>query len=247
MSYNVNSENDGADPIAAEIDRYSPDVVFLVEHGGSEPMIAYLQAHYPTVRVSGQLVVATRFPVTSGFDPDKLHYAGGRRSPRWLEEVMDTPLGPIAFFEVHPLSPRDGINAVRGGGLKHEIRAAAGFAQPTKEVVDYNTGLRQMQVADFADVAQKETRPVIIAGDTNLPGLSYVLDHSLSAFQDGFTKAGWGLGYTFPQGGKRRWMRPWMRIDRILASDELRFVRFQVGTSAGSDHRCVVADLQRAP
>jgi endonuclease/exonuclease/phosphatase family metal-dependent hydrolase len=36
-----------------------------------------------------------------------------------------------------------------------------------------------------------------------------------------------------------------MRIDRILSSEQLRFVRFEVGASQASDHLCVVADLQR--
>jgi endonuclease/exonuclease/phosphatase (EEP) superfamily protein YafD len=84
---------------------------------------------------------------------------------------------------------------------------------------------------------------VVIAGDTNLPGLSHVLHRYLSRYQDGFAKAGWGFGYTFPT----RPRGPWMRIDRIVASDELRFVRFRVGRSLASDHECVVADLQRAP
>jgi hypothetical protein len=52
--------------------------------------------------------------------------------------------------------------------------------------------------------------------------------------------AGWGFGYTYPYNLFR-----WMRIDRIMASDQLRFVGFQRGSSTASDHVCVVADLQR--
>jgi endonuclease/exonuclease/phosphatase (EEP) superfamily protein YafD len=243
MSYNVNSEAGGADAIVAEVDRYSPDIVFLVEHGASDAMVSLLQARYATVRAMGQFVIATRFPVTSAVDPDKLHYAGSRRSPRWIEAAIDTPLGPIMFLVVHPISPRDGLVAAWAGGLRHKIGTALGLARGTDEIVDYNSGLREMQVAGFTASAQTKSGPVVIAGDTNLPGLSYLLHRYLSEYQDGFTKSGWGFGYTFPVGKHR----PWMRIDRILASDELRFVRFQVGTSASSDHRCVVADLQRAP
>jgi endonuclease/exonuclease/phosphatase family metal-dependent hydrolase len=83
---------------------------------------------------------------------------------------------------------------------------------------------------------------VVIGGDTNLPGLSVVLGEYLSGFRDGFSQAGWGFGYTYPTD---KW-RPWMRIDRILASNALRFTGFEVGQSKVSDHRCVVADLQRA-
>ncbi len=241
MSYNVNSEEAGNDPIIQEIDRYSPDVLFLVEHR-SEEIVPLLQARYASVRVSGQFVIASRFPVTSNIDPDKLHYSGRLRSPRWLEEVLDTPLGPIAFYEVHPLSPRDGLNAVRGLGMLHKIKAALGLSFASQDIVAYNSGLRELQVADFVSYAEQEKNPVVIAGDTNLPGLSYVLHHSLSAYHDGFAQAGWGFGYTFPTGKHH----PWMRIDRVMASDELRFTHFEVGSSFNSDHECVVADLQRA-
>ena len=81
----------------------------------------------------------------------------------------------------------------------------------------------------------------VIAGDTNLPALSNVFHRYLSGYRDGFPSAGFGFGYTFPSNHV-----PWMRIDRILASGELSFVRFQVGRSRASDHLCVVADIARS-
>jgi endonuclease/exonuclease/phosphatase family metal-dependent hydrolase len=98
--------------------------------------------------------------------------------------------------------------------------------------------LRMSQVRTFARMAARETLPVIIAGDTNLPNLSPSLDY-VRDFQDGFADAGRGLGYTFPA------RSPWMRIDRIMASRQLRFLSFDVGSSRASDHLCVVADLGR--
>jgi endonuclease/exonuclease/phosphatase family metal-dependent hydrolase len=104
-----------------------------------------------------------------------------------------------------------------------------------------NARLRALQAEAIAGAAALNSEPVVIAGDTNLPDLSPVFSRHLSRFQDGFVKAGAGFGYTYPND-----RRPWMRIDRILATDALRFVKFEVGTSAASDHLCVVADLQRA-
>jgi endonuclease/exonuclease/phosphatase family metal-dependent hydrolase len=97
-------------------------------------------------------------------------------------------------------------------------------------------------VQEFAEAAAHEPGPAVIAGDTNLPDLSYILNRYLSAYQDGFAKVGSGFGYTFPTDHGRR---PWMRIDRIFANQELRFVRFDIGHSLASDHLCVIADLQR--
>jgi endonuclease/exonuclease/phosphatase (EEP) superfamily protein YafD len=246
MSYNVNAEAFGSDGIVEEIDRFAPDVLLLEEHGSSdksEAIVKLLEARYPTVRVAGQFVMATRFPVTSSFDPEKLPYSGRLRSPRWLQELIESPLGPIAFYVVHPVSPRQGFYALRGNGLKREILLGQGVPDDSQDMVANNAGFRAVQVADFASAAQQEKSPVVIAGDTNLPDLSWVLHRYLAGFQDGFTKAGWGFGYTFPIGHHG----PWMRIDRILASNELRFVRFEVGGSRASDHASVVADLQRAP
>jgi endonuclease/exonuclease/phosphatase (EEP) superfamily protein YafD len=241
MSYNVNAERAGDAAILEQVDKYSPDVLILVEHS-STTIAAQLESRYPSVRAETQFVVASRFPVQSSFDPEKLQYYARQRSPRWLEEVLSTPLGPIAVYAVHPMSPRDGINAVRGLGILHKIKAAMGLSFASQDIVAYNSGLRTIQTADFSAMARQEKVPVVIGGDTNLPGLSYLVHHFLSDYQDGFTKAGWGFGYTHPVGGKHP---PWMRIDRIMASDELRFVHFEVGCGLASDHACVIADLQR--
>jgi endonuclease/exonuclease/phosphatase (EEP) superfamily protein YafD len=239
LSYNVNSCYGGVAEVVAVIDQYSPDVVMLEEVGQTDVLAPMLQQRYATVRVDTQFVVATRFPVVETVDPNRLGYNGRQRSPRWLKQTMQTPLGPIAFFVVHPLSPREGFYALRGHGLKHELLSGRLFTGANKDVLVTNTGLRALQVADFAEAARAETLPVVIGGDTNLPGLSYLLNSKLSAYQDGFRSAGWGLGYTFPTTHV-----PWMRIDRVLASETLHFVGFQVGRSKVSDHDCVVADLQ---
>lgn len=241
LSYNVNSCDGGAERVAEVIDQYAPDIVFLQELGAAEPIATLMRARYATVHVETQFLVASKFPITSNLDPDKVAYNGRLRSPRWLQQVIETPLGPIAFYNVHPISPREGFIALRGNGLRHEILSGRLFLGANKAILQANTALRALQVADFAAAAANETGPVVIAGDTNLPSLSYVLNHSLGGYQDGFAKASWGLGYSFPTT-----RIPWMRIDRVLASEQLRFVHFEVGRSRASDHDCVIADLQRA-
>jgi endonuclease/exonuclease/phosphatase family metal-dependent hydrolase len=245
LSYNVNSFFGGVDRIVEVVDRYSPDIVFFQEVIPSNAMLTLLRARYATVRGDTQFLVATRFPITSSFDPGKLDFHGHQRSPRWTEQVIETPLGPIAFYNVHPISPREGFYALRGQGLRRELLSGRLLTGANRDVLQTNSALRALQVADFTASASEETLPVVIAGDTYLPGLSYVLSRSLSSYQDGFARAGWGLGYTFPT-THGPWLPPWMRIDRMLASQALRFVRFEVGDSQASDHDCIVADLQRA-
>jgi endonuclease/exonuclease/phosphatase family metal-dependent hydrolase len=106
--------------------------------------------------------------------------------------------------------------------------------------LEQNASLRWLHVEAAARAARSERFPVLLAGDTNLPGLSAALHRHLSGYQDGFRQASWGFGYTFP----RRY--PFLRLDRVLASRELRFSEFQVGCPIDvSDHLCVVARLTR--
>jgi endonuclease/exonuclease/phosphatase (EEP) superfamily protein YafD len=112
-----------------------------------------------------------------------------------------------------------------------------------RDNIEQNIALRAAQVRALAQDAARSPFPVIIAGDTNLPGLSHTFREHLGRFQDGFVEAGFGLGYTFP--GHRLW--PWIRIDRVLASRQLRFIDFEVGQGGGSDHKSVTARITTAP
>ena len=242
LSYNINSSEGGADAIVNQIEKYSPDIVLLQEVGRAEDLERLLAPSYPAMSVAGQFLLASRYPILSTNDPDKVSYEGRLRSPRFRRHVIDTPLGRLVVYNVHPVSPRDDFTALRGHGLRHELLSGRFFSGDSAPLIDANAGLRAAQVQAFASEGQAEPDPVVIAGDTNLPGLSKVFADSLSLYQDGFQKAGWGFGYTYPND---RRPPPWMRIDRILATDQLRFVRFDVGDSRASDHRCVVAELQK--
>jgi vancomycin resistance protein VanJ len=230
LSYNVMHAYAGPRRIAAEIERFAPDVVLLEKlSANQEEMAALLRARYPQVELAGGSLVASRFPILSRHPPQ-----GPLPDDEWfqrgyVQKVIDTPLGPIAFYSAHLRSPRDGLRALgslQGGAL----------AQLREE-----TALRVGQTRELARRARGETLPVVIAGDTNLPALSPILHDQLGRYQDAFRAAGWGFGYTYPINLFR-----WMRIDRILVSDALRVVRFQIGGSDASDHLCVVAELQRA-
>ncbi len=238
LSYNINSGYGGTENVVAEIDRYAPDIAVLQEVGDVGPLGRLLNARYPTVATDGQFVLATRYHLVSAVNPERLPFFGRERSPRFMKYVLETPLGQVAFYNVHPISPREDFYAIRGNGLKHEIFSGRIFSPVGAGTVQANSGLRTLQVQTFAEAAARETLPVLIAGDTNLPAMSPVFGRYLSPFKDAFGTAGGGFGYTFPADRV-----PWMRIDRILASDALRFTRFEVGRSRASDHLCVVADV----
>jgi endonuclease/exonuclease/phosphatase (EEP) superfamily protein YafD len=245
LSYNVDSIVNGIDGVLGEIDRYSPDIVALQEIGSPDLLQARMRERYPVVDMRNQFLLATRFSIRSTIDPDKVESGGRMRSARFIQQVVDTPIGPIAFYNVHPISPREAFYGLRGGGTRSDFLKRGIFhdilSPGSNAIFEANAGLRAVQVHTFSEMASAETLPVLIAGDTNLPGLSYVLYRDLSRYKDAFEEAGAGLGYTFPNTNHR----PWLRLDRMLAGDGLRFVGFQVGSSMASDHRCIVADVQK--
>jgi endonuclease/exonuclease/phosphatase family metal-dependent hydrolase len=242
LSLNANSGAAGAGVIVEAVSRYAPDVVLLQETGSGDSLSAALRERYATVTASGQFILATRFPLLRTVEPDKLPYEGQRRSPRFIAYVLDTSLGPLTFYSVHPISPREGLVTLRGAGLSKEVGSGRIFEGSSAHVLEENTGLRELQVRTFAELVAREPGPVVVAGDTNLPDPSPVLRRNLGGLQDAFVETAWGFGYTFPA---NKW-RPWMRIDRILASSALQFTHFEVGRPAVSDHLFVVADVQLA-
>jgi len=53
---------------------------------------------------------------------------GKMRTARFMKYVIDTPLGRISFYNVHPNSPREGLASVRGRGVIREIVSGHGGA-----------------------------------------------------------------------------------------------------------------------
>jgi len=240
LSLNVDSANAGVPAIIDEVAAFSPDIVLLEEAPFGGALADALHARYPFVESSTQFIAASRFPLESTVPPKLSFYAQGR-SPRFMRYAVATPLGSVVIYCVHPLSPRGVLHVGRFHGALRQLVSGQLFLNDPEKDVGSNAGLRTLQISTAAADAAQEAQPVIIAGDTNLPGLSATLRESLSGYHDGFRERGWGLGYTFPS------KRPFLRLDRILASEKLRFASFQVGCQGVSDHLCVVADIKAAP
>jgi vancomycin resistance protein VanJ len=240
LSFNVDSGYAGYDTITAQIEKHSPDIVLVQEaFQGPEHLAEMLGARYPHVGHSTQFVIASRFPILKTTDPERLPYFGRQRSPRFMRYLIATPFGEIAFYSVHPASPRGVLRVHRWRYALHMLRTGELFSGDPEADVEGNAGLRILQLETVAKMAEGEPHAVVIAGDFNMPALSPAFHRAMSGYQDGFGKASWGLGYTFPS------KHPWLRLDRILASDSLKFTAFEVGCPGLSDHRCVVADIER--
>jgi Endonuclease/Exonuclease/phosphatase family len=170
--------------------------------------------------------------------PPKLDIPGSQpRSARFVRYRVDTPAGPLQVINVHPVSPRNGLEEARGDGFLHGLLRGRIGSDEGIATLRTNSLLRLHQARAIAAEAQRSAHPVLIAGDTNMPGLSWILASTLGEYRDAFAVAGRGFGYTYPA------TRPWMRIDRMLGDRRLVFHRCQVLPDIASDHLAVLADV----
>jgi vancomycin resistance protein VanJ len=239
MTYNVATAPHGPEPILEELRGTDADVILLQETDPAQ--YAAFRSGLPgyEVHTSGQFLLASRFPVVETIQPPQLEHLGKARSPRFVYYHLTTPAGPLTIFDVHPISPREALAELRGEGIKNEVESGRLLRGTASGKVMENTELRLKQLEMIADIAHRSAAPVLIAGDTNMPSLSWAMAHLFGNYRDGFSEAGSGFGYTFPAP-----RHPWMRIDRVLADPRFRVVGFRVVQSRASDHYPVVADLE---
>ena len=160
----------------------------------------------------------SKFPVRSVLVPPAL--PDGTPS-MFVKFVIDTPGGALRIYDLHAYSPRH--------ALFGDHSAGDDIAQ------------RDGQVGAAVAAAHSDVPPFIVVGDTNLPAMSAIARHHFAGLTDAFADSGLGFGYTFPT------KRPWMRIDRVLASDGVRFAGVRVAAQGASDHRAIYEDLELTP
>ncbi len=239
LSYNI-AAAERPEAVAATIAGVNADLILLQEwdHRQAESLAAAVSGYHQNF--AGQFGVLSRFPIVDIFAPARIELpATAARSARYMRYRIETPDGVVTVFNIHPVSPRNGLEEFRGEGMLEQLRKGRIGRHEGIAVLRKNAELRWRQAEAIAAAASAETGPVIIAGDTNLPGLSRAYAATFARWTDGFSEAGAGFGYTFPS------HRPWMRIDRILTSSDLRFARFDVVPSRASDHLAVIAEIVR--
>jgi endonuclease/exonuclease/phosphatase (EEP) superfamily protein YafD len=218
----------GEEGLKAEVAAARADV--LVLQASNEHVAAMLAPSLTgmEVKMDDEFLIASRFPVKSTYYAPPL---GPRAPAQWARFTVETPFGLIDVFVIHPFSPRRGFQDLRGEGLRTEGVTSA----------ERNQDLRRRQLESVLEGVAHAEHPVILAGDTNVPGLG-PLDRLLTEhLTDGWHEVGWGFGYTFPA----HRFRPWMRLDRVLTGPGLRVTRMEVIPGGGSDHAPVVAEIAR--
>jgi vancomycin resistance protein VanJ len=231
FTLNTGLEKNGTGEVLERIRGNNPDVIVLEEVDDNDVDALRLGLPGYAFRHLDQFVIASRFPVEEEVAPRPIWSDGEAQSAHFARCRLSTPAGPIRLYAVHPTSPHEAFNELRKS-----------FGSGSAKTMDANTQERLEQVRALAADAAKSSDPVIIAGDTNLPGLSWALWHWLGGFTDGFAEAGRGFGYSYPA---QRTV--WMRIDRVLAGPRFRFLHVATISPAVSNHLALTADLELLP
>jgi endonuclease/exonuclease/phosphatase (EEP) superfamily protein YafD len=207
------------------------DLITLVKQARPDIIVLQEQRRMPShpnfwrdwqVQARGGVCLASRFPIQNvktlegealGGDGMAVHYE------------MATPAHDIDFFGLHLETPRDGLEAVIYGKWRGipDLKA--------------NIALRTAESEAASRWISRSRRPLLIAGDFNLPVDSFIYQRSWSWLTNAFSQAGTGFGYT----KFTRWHG--MRIDHILGGPGWRCLDCWVGPDLGSDHRPLIADM----
>ncbi|MDO9238199.1 MAG: endonuclease/exonuclease/phosphatase family protein [Aquabacterium sp.] len=239
MTYNSKAHlamaapNGGA-ALALEIYQHDPDVLVMQDAGElmqwqrERPDMFNAIVGKRDVYSFGQYIIASRLPLKA-CAPGSIPI---RKKPHSFVHCVLTVHGEeIDLVTVHFLTPREGLNATRHGGLK-------GLAAWRVNMED-----RLTQSHELAAQLNAMKRKRIVMGDLNAPESSTVVQTLLrTGMRDAFSSAGRGYGYT--HGHSLRPGLSFLRIDHILVSDDIGVSQAFAGGSAASEHRPVIADLQ---
>lgn len=234
LTYNVWFGARDPAAIAREASAADPDIILFqaAAHAADVALRAppFDRFHYLH---EWDFVAASRYPI-------KVVEVGRPEPPRlgppWVRFQVDTPLGAVSLFSVHPHSPRSAFQALRGRGLRRLLPGGP----PLDEEGTFLRLDRQLREIDEASRAAGPLR--ILAGDFNVSESSALLDGLFPGTEDAFASVGLGYGYTFPTGERRL---PWLRLDRVLVGQGLTAISARVAGEHGSQHAALLVQIAR--
>lgn len=224
-SHNVAGAPDVA-RLVDEITTWNPHIVLLQEAGPlpAEVWTARLPAW--SWHKNGPFLLGSRLSVLAVTEVwSKSHI---RYEIEWAGATL-------TCFNIHPSSIRFALKYALG---RHVPFAPNRWQRMSRfGVLEDDMAVRLRTLRAIARAASAVSGPVVVAGDTNLPGGGSFFSEEFAALTDAFEQAGGGWGYTFPA------RFPWMRLDRVWLGGGLEARKARVGAAASSDHLPVLVEV----
>ena len=231
LTFNAARFPDGPARFEQLVAAIDPDVVFLQEVHGGEAVT------WPvgwTVLKDGELLIASRFPLTAR---DRVVRSLPGRWPRTISlfGTVHTPHGDVPVGVTHLLSPRQGLSGI--------VNSQTILDLSKRRQIDDEIQWRRSESSRVADAVSQEKEGIILGGDLNMPDDSRIYRDHWGGLRNAFSRAGFGFGHSvFLRQGPFTFAA---RIDHVLFTKEWHCTRCWVGPDVGSDHRPVIADLRR--
>ena len=233
LSHNVGWYTTQSPTLFKLIHQQKPDIIFLQEivRKHTERAFTWLKADYPYQIGTPPVGILSKYPIVSS---EILHLAGHR-------ETQQRAI--IKFNEQEVV-----IYNMQATGPWFKISKKLGFIR----IPVYKYGLRSPEIQDLVQRVDRETLPVIVAGDFNMTDETQDYDRVQEVMQDAFRKSGWWFGFTWPQGWELKFLvkssnwrlnYPVGRIDYIWYSKHWGAKSSSVLEATESDHLPIAAEL----
>jgi vancomycin resistance protein VanJ len=228
--YKTSSEN-----LANLIQQEQPDLIFLQEIVGkhAERAFVWLKASYPYQFSQPPLAILSKYPILSS---EIIHLAGHQEVQH--RAVIKINQQQVVVYNISMTSPW-----IR----PHKVKFLPFLTVPAYEYAE-----RSAEIKDLVGRLQKETLPVLAAGDFNMTEQSQDY-HDLSAvMRDAFRTAGVGFGFNWPHGWDLNLLNeklngefnfPLVRIDYIWYYSHWGSQSAKVLPATGSEHLPMGAKL----
>lgn len=230
LTCNIQSGTVDPTRLAALIATLQPDLVALQECPLELP---FLLPDGWQMKRDGGLAVLSRYPLQLVRPFSAMHPP--HRNPRttFLGCTVYTPRGELSLCNLHLPSPRY--------GLQNILDRNTGISLARKWLLIRETKERDTTARLVQEMTRSLRQPILIVGDFNMPVESAIYRCCWSGYQNAFSKAGLGFGWT--ERVTIQGLPLAARIDHILYGEGFAVRSCQVGPDVGSDHLPVCAEL----
>ncbi|MEG4214584.1 endonuclease/exonuclease/phosphatase family protein [Microcoleus sp. Pol14C6] len=233
LSHNLSWHKTQSPTLFKLIQKQKPDIIFLQEivRKHTERAFTWLKADYPYQIGTPPVGILSKYPIVSS---EILHLAG---HPETQQRAI------IKFNEQEVV-----IYNMQATGPWLKLSKKWRFLK----VPVYKYDKRSPEIQDLVQRVERETLPVIVAGDFNMTDETQDYDRVQKVMQDSFRKSGLGFGFTWPHGWELKFLvkrsnwrlnYPVFRIDYIWYSKHWAAKSSSVLKATESDHLPVGAEL----
>jgi endonuclease/exonuclease/phosphatase family metal-dependent hydrolase len=226
-AYETSPSDDVLASFSALLESQNPDVICIQEYYKKThikiPGYPYEYVHFRNKEIKLGHAIYSKYPLlnTGAFD-----FKDSNNNTIYADVVKEKDTLRIYNIHLQSLGILPTVTYLQGGN-KERIRKR--MTQTFKK--------QQQQIEAILAHKKNVTYPSLLCGDFNNTPYSYTYHELKKGYKDGYVERGNGLGTTFKFDGYP------MRIDYIMASEELEVVSFETINTSFSDHYPLSATL----